>query len=149
MLTATFAPTSRVRAATASPSRLTVVYDDTCGLCIRCRHWLEGQPTHVPLDFVPTSAPWARERWGDDLPWLGYELIVVSDRGEAWIGPAAFLMCLWATRAYREWSYRLSSPAMAPLARWFFERVSSRRHDLARWLGSAEPCDEAGCHHRK
>ena len=33
--------------------RLTVLYDATCGFCVRCRRWLEAQPKLVRLDFVP------------------------------------------------------------------------------------------------
>jgi predicted DCC family thiol-disulfide oxidoreductase YuxK len=117
----------------ADPSRLTVLYDERCAFCCRCRDWLIGQPTHLPIGFVAAGSPVATARYGD-LPWLGADLVVVSDRGEAWIGPAAFLMCLWATVAYRPWSYRLSSRALAPLAERFFHLVSTHRLRLSRSL---------------
>lgn len=140
-------PAGRVIAATRSPARLTVVYDAECALCVRCRHWLEHQPTHLPVDFMAAASDEARERYGEHLPWIGFELVVVSDRGEAWIGPAAFLMCLWATEEYRDWSFRLSGPFWAPLAESFFHQISTRRKDLARFVRPAR-CDDGRCRHR-
>lgn len=139
-----FRPEARVAAALRSPGRLTVAYDAECSLCIRCRHWLESQDTYVPLDFLDAGSTEARA-WLDSFgAWLGVELVVVSDRGEVWIGPAAFLMCLWATTEYREWSYRLSGPALAPVAEHFFRLVSARRSDLGRVLGPGG-CDDGRC----
>lgn len=139
-------PEGRVAAATQSPGSLLVLYDAGCPVCVRCRHWLEHQPTHVPLTFLATDSPEAIERFGPHLPWLGKELVVVGDRGEAWIGPAAFLVALWATVDYRLWSYRLSGPTLAPLAGRFFEQVSKRRSALGRYV--KEPaCDDDRCRH--
>ena len=56
---------------------------------------MQHQPSYVPLVFVACSGAEARARYGD-IPWLGDELIVVGDGGEVWVGPAAFLTCLWA-----------------------------------------------------
>lgn len=112
--------------APTGPTRLTVLYDERCLLCCRCRDWLISQPTHLPIGFIAAGSPVARDRYGD-LPWSGADLVVVSDRGEAWIGPAAFLTCLWATVAYRPWSYRLSGRALVPLAERFFHLVSTHR----------------------
>lgn len=108
------------------PSALTVVYDETCALCQRCRDWLEQQPTWVPVNFVAAGSTEARQRWGD-LPWLGADLVVVGDHGEAWVGPAAFLVCLWATKGYRPWAFTLSGRALAPMAERFFALVSHQR----------------------
>ena len=69
----------------------------------------------MPLAFVACTGSEARARYGD-IPWLGDELIVVGDGGEVWVGPAAFLTCLWALVEWRAWSYRLAGPAFAPLA---------------------------------
>ena len=105
--------------------RLTVLYDAECAFCVRCRAWMERQPAFVELEFVPCAEPPARYR---DIPWLGQELVAVGDDGSVWAGPAAFLVCMWALRDWREWACRLSSPALAPLARRFFASVSSRLH---------------------
>src|SRR4051794_19106018 len=102
-----------------SPRALTVLFDPTCSLCRRCRAWMEGQACYVRLAFVPCTGDEARRRYGD-IPWLGDELVVVGDCGEVWVGPAAFLTCLWALVEWREWSYRLAAPAFAPLVERFF-----------------------------
>lgn len=81
------------------------------------------------------------------VPWLGTELVVVANDGATWVGPAAFLTCLWATRRYRSWSYRLSGPTFAPLAERFFHLVSDNRRFLAR-AAHLDRCDDGTCHHR-
>jgi predicted DCC family thiol-disulfide oxidoreductase YuxK len=144
---ATLAVESRVAAALRSPRRLTVVYDGDCELCRRCRDWLRSQESYVAMDYVAAQSPTAQARYGQ-LPWLGQELVVVSDRGEVWAGPAAFLICLWALPRYREWSYRLSGPALAPLAERFFAAISHRRRRIASALGPAR-CPDGMCRHRK
>jgi predicted DCC family thiol-disulfide oxidoreductase YuxK len=128
-------------------TRLTVLYDEECALCRRCRHWLEHQPTYVPLDFLAAGSAAARERYGD-VPWLGAELVVVSDDGDVWAGPAAFLVALWATVGYRSWSFRLSGRALAPLAERFFHVISSNRKRIGAIVGSKE-CPDGRCHHRE
>ena len=102
-----------------SPTALTVVYDAGCAFCRRCRDWLAAQPTHVPLRFEAAGG-----RPG--------ELVVVADDGRAWTGPAAFVMCLWATTAYRPVSYRLRGRAGEA----FFRAVSAERHALGAMLGA-------------
>ena len=107
--------------------RLTVLYDADCAFCERCRQWMLRQVALCELAFVPCNSADARRRYRD-IPWLGSELVVVADDGSVWAGPAAFLVCMWALRDWREWSYRLCSPLLAPLARRFFDLVSSRLH---------------------
>ena len=123
--------------------RLTVLYDGGCALCIRCRDFLAASATLVPLELIACQSQVARDRYGS-VPWLGAELVVADDQGRVWVGPAAFLMCLWALRDYREWSYRLSGPLLAPLAERFFSVLSARRARIAALL--APRCDEAACH---
>ncbi|MGI9607565.1 MAG: DCC1-like thiol-disulfide oxidoreductase family protein [Acidimicrobiales bacterium] len=125
------------------PTRLTVVYDDTCELCRRCRQWLATQPTLVDLGFLASSDPSARLRYGH-LPWYKVELMVVADSGHAWIGPEAFLMCLWATRRWRATSFRLNGTAFAPVAERFFHALSSNRSVVS---GMLDPhrCNDDTC----
>jgi hypothetical protein len=104
---------------------------------------MEEQPSYVELVFMPCGSREARARYGR-VPWLGEELVVVSDEGEVWAGPAAFLVCLWALRDWREWSHRLSGPTLAPLAERFFHAISTRRRRLAVWLGW-QACPEGKC----
>ncbi len=125
---------------------ITVIYDEQCVLCRRCRHWLELQRTHLPIEFLAAGSPAARNVYGD-LPWLGEDLVVVSDSGDAWVGPAAFLMCLWATVEYRPWSYRLSGKTLSPLAERFFHLVSKQRGFIGRNINDVD-CDDGSCKHR-
>ncbi len=129
-----------------SPAALTVFYDEECELCRRCRAWLEVQPTWVPMRFVEADAEQAHRLLGQ-VPWLGTELVVIADDGATWIGPAAFLTCLWATKRYRGWSHRLSGPAFAPLAERFFTAVSSNRGRIGAFVAGDE-CVDGTCRHR-
>jgi predicted DCC family thiol-disulfide oxidoreductase YuxK len=112
------------------PRALIVLFDPTCSLCQRCRAWMLGQESYVRLTFLPCTGEEARRRFGD-IPWLADELVVVGDGGEVWVGPAAFLVCLWALTEWREWSFRLAGPAFAPLAERFFLFLSSKRRSVA------------------
>ena len=109
-------------------------------LCVRCRDFLATSRTLVPLELLACQSRDARERYGS-VPWLGEELVVVSDEGDVWVGPAAFLVSMWALADYREWSYRLSGPAFAPLAERFFVALSSRRRRIAGFF-SKPRCEE-------
>lgn len=121
-------------------NKLTVLYDGQCALCVRCHDFLATSRTLVPLELLDCHSRDARERFGS-VPWLGEELVVVSDEGDVWAGAAAFLVALWALADYREWSYRLSGPALAPLAERFFVALSSQRRRMAGFL---RPRCEAG-----
>lgn len=124
------------------PAALTVVYDASCEFCRRCRVWLAGQPTWVPVDFLAADDPWLTTA-APGLP-VGEELVVLADTGEVWVGTRAFIMCLWATRAHREWSYRLTGPTLEPFARRFFAALSSKRGTISALL-SADECADGAC----
>jgi predicted DCC family thiol-disulfide oxidoreductase YuxK len=121
-----------------SSRSLTILYDESCALCRRCRDWLLTQPCLVPVQLVAAGSPAARSRYGSLAPWLGKELVVVDDRGNAWVGPAAFVTCLWATARYRAISYFLARPSLAPLAERFFVFVSKRRDRFGRWVSDPD-----------
>ncbi|MEM9466388.1 MAG: DCC1-like thiol-disulfide oxidoreductase family protein [Actinomycetota bacterium] len=127
--------------------RLTVVYDEECELCRRCRHWLSMQQTHLPVEFLAAGDPAARERY-ESLAWYRVELMVVADDGTAWVGPAAFVMCLWATVRWRRTAHRLRSPAFAPLAESFFHGLSSHRALLSGMLRDHRCTDDTCGAHR-
>ncbi|HVF31770.1 MAG TPA: DCC1-like thiol-disulfide oxidoreductase family protein [Acidimicrobiales bacterium] len=130
-----------------SPRQLTVVYDDDCELCRRCSTWLRCQPTHVPIELLPVSAAREEPRY-QGVPWLGAELVVIDGQGRIWVGAAAFLVCLWATRDWREWSYRLSGPSLAPLAERFFHAISAHRGRIGAFLGpTTDDCGVGRCAH--
>ena len=117
--------------------RLTIVYDEHCAVCRRARDWLLTQPTFLPIELIAAGSAAARARYRG-LPWMGKELVAADDQGNVWVGPAAFLTALWATRRYRAWSYRLSGDKLAPLAQSFFKMVSTRRHRWSRFLEDEE-----------
>lgn len=125
------------------PKRLTVVYDDECELCRRCRHWLATQPLLVDVSFLSASDPRAIERYGD-LPWFRTELVVLTDQGFAWIGGEAFVMALWATRRWRTLSYRISGPSFGWLAERFFHALSSNRSVVSGML-TPHRCESDTC----
>ncbi len=125
------------------PTRLTVVYDDDCELCRRCRHWLATQPTLVEMRFLATSDPLVQEIYGH-LPWYRVELMVVTDTGVAWVGPEAFVMSLWATRRWRSMSYRISGRAFRPMAEKFFHTLSANR-SLVSGMLTPHRCESDSC----
>jgi len=122
---------------------LTVLYDPGCALCMRCCDWLREQKQLVPLRMLACTSEEARSRFGV-IPWLGEELVVVSDEGDVWAGPAAFLVCMWTLEDWREWSYTLSTGALAPLAERFFRALSSRRRAIAALLWP-DRCEGGTC----
>jgi predicted DCC family thiol-disulfide oxidoreductase YuxK len=126
-------------------SRLTILYDERCAFCLRCRDWLATQPCLVPVELLGAGSAEARRRYGA-MPWLGNELVVVDGSGRVWVGPPAFLMCLWATARYRGWACTLSKPGYERHAERFFVYVSKRRSAWGRWLDRDDPdcsyCDD-------
>jgi predicted DCC family thiol-disulfide oxidoreductase YuxK len=126
-------------------TKLTVLYDERCALCRRARDWLLTQPCLVEVELVASGSAVAKERYGA-VPWLGAELVAADQEGRVWVGPAAFLTCLWATVRYRPWAYRLSGPTLVPLAERFFMFISKRRDRWSAWLGREDPscswCDQ-------
>jgi predicted DCC family thiol-disulfide oxidoreductase YuxK len=118
--------------------KLTVLYDAACEVCVRSRYWLGAQPAFVALEFLPCDSDAARARYGA-VPWLGEELVVVSDDGDVWAGTAAFLVCLWALVEWRDASYSLTALPLVPFVDRFFHTLSSRR----KWIATLLP--HAGC----
>jgi predicted DCC family thiol-disulfide oxidoreductase YuxK len=113
--------------------RLTVLYDPDCEFCRRCRRWLETEPALVELEFLGRDTPVAEERFGR-IEAGADELVIVSDEGGVYRGPNAFIMCLYALRDYRDWSFRLADPTLQPLARRALDWLSHNRLRLGRWL---------------
>jgi len=117
-------------------TRLTVLYDPTCGFCVKCRRWLLLQPAFVELEFWPAGGAEAARRFpqlqGSGPP---EELVVVDDEGGVYRGAQAWLMCLWALSEYREWAGRLATPLLLPFARAAFATVSSTRHTISELVG--------------
>ena len=122
--------------------RLTVLYDARCGLCSWARRWARLQPAFVELIFIASDSDEARRRF-PDLARHGepVELIVVNDEGGVYRGDDAWLMCLYALEDYREWSLRLATPGLKPLARQAFAMLSRSRTRVSRWLGLMADAD--------
>lgn len=121
--------------APASPRRLTVLYDAGCGVCVRARTWLEGQPAYAALEFVPAGSRRARERFPTlDVDATLRELHVVAEDGRVWSGARAWVLCLWALQATRSLSLRLSGPNSMALAKRVVARLSERRYTLSQVL---------------
>lgn len=117
-------------------SSLTLLYDPTCGLCQRVHGWLADQPKLVELRMIPIKTDGARKRF----PQLNHELTskdltVISDIGEVYLGPKAWLMVLWSLCRYRDWSYRLSSPELLPTTRRVVSLISQHRYQISRAAG--------------
>ena len=119
---------------------LHVLYDEKCALCQRCRLWLMRQPAFIELRFVALQSPETECRF----PGIGAlrpeeQLLAVSDAGDVYKGPNAWIMCLYALREYREWAQRLAHPALLPLARRVCELVSENRLSISRQFAGRRP----------
>jgi len=120
--------------------KLTVLYDATCGFCVKCRWWIQNQPKLVEVEMLPSRFAEARERF-PELADGKEELVAIDENGGVYRGTNAWLMTLWALEEYREWAERLASPALRPFARGAFAIVSGSRKKLSSWFGMA-PEDE-------
>lgn len=115
--------------------KLYVLYDSSCGLCVKAAAWLARQPVYLDLETIPAGSHKAHALFPNLTRPTVDELIVVADSGEVYEGTSAWLMCLYALRAYRVWSFRLATPAWRPLARRAITLLSQHRKDLSRLLG--------------
>ncbi|MGC4015858.1 MAG: DUF393 domain-containing protein [Luteolibacter sp.] len=124
---------------------LTIFFDARCGLCNRFRRWLMTRPARVSIRFIPYDSeealrlfPRIREVHADQ------NVVVLADDGRWWQGPAAWLTCLWATRDYAAWSYRLASPALQPLVARAIYLISENRLRLSTLLRLPQDTELAG-----
>ncbi|MEM9414779.1 MAG: DCC1-like thiol-disulfide oxidoreductase family protein [Planctomycetota bacterium] len=122
---------------------LTVLYDPTCGLCVRCRQWLAKQPALIPLRFVPQGsrrqlAMFPGLATHTDEQGRPEELVVVDDAGRVYRNDKAWVMCFYALREYRSLSMRLAKPGMAGLARRAYHLIAANRRALSWLIGGDE-----------
>jgi predicted DCC family thiol-disulfide oxidoreductase YuxK len=125
--------------------RLYIIYDARCGLCSWAKRWLMRQPALVDLRFIPSGSALS-ERLFPGLTRPGEipeELVVVSDQGGVYRNDNAWIMCLFALEAYREWANRLAHPLLRPLARQAFSLLSKGRSRISRWLSLASEVEIA------
>ena len=118
---------------------LTVFYDGECGLCHACRQWLSQQAQYLEIRFVAFQSNTAQEI----LPTLAdyqpdRQLVALSDDGGIYLGDDAWIMCFYALVEYREWSQRLASPALRPLAKRLCRLISNNRLALSRFCPNSE-----------
>ena len=114
-----------------------MLYDASCGVCSRCRAWLQHEYWLVPVRFLDRDDPEAEERFPGLRGIAGRrdEMAVATPDGRYYLGDKAWLMCLWALRDYRAWSRRLASPMLRPLARRLYGMVSSSRYGISEAMG--------------
>lgn len=120
--------------------QLTVLYDPTCGFCVRCRQWLDKQPKLIAMRFIPQGSS-SQQKLYPDLQYLTdekgrpEELIVIDQIGKVYRDDKAWVMCFYALRAYRPLAMRLARPGMAGLARRAYAAISTNRRALSAFLG--------------
>lgn len=125
--------------------RLYVLYDADCGLCSWAKRWLMRQSTLVELEFIPAGSAVA-QRLFPALTRAGErpeELVVVSNQGAVYREFGAWIMCLFALEAYRDWANRLAHPLLRPFAREAFALLSRERPRISRWLSLASEVEIA------
>ena len=120
--------------------QLTVLYDPTCGFCVRCRQWLDKQPKLIAMRFLPQGSSKQQTLYPDlqyltDAQGRPEELIVVDDTGKVYRDDKAWVMCFYALTNYRPLAMRLAKPGMAGLARKAYAALSSNRRAISALLG--------------
>lgn len=123
--------------------KLFVLYDASCGLCVRAARWLKDQPAFIEVEPIPAGSHKAAMLFPDlrTSP-TPDELLVIADTGEVYRDLAAWLMCLYALRRYRSWSLRLSRPGWEPLARRAVRFLTDHRETVSGVFG-LQPTFEA------
>ena len=58
-------------------ARLTILYDERCTFCLRCRDWLATQPCLIPVELLAAGSVGAKRRYGA-VAWRGSALAVVD-----------------------------------------------------------------------
>ncbi|HZW29629.1 MAG TPA: DUF393 domain-containing protein [Isosphaeraceae bacterium] len=125
--------------------RLYILYDARCGLCSWAKRWLMRQHALLDLRFIPAGSALS-QRLFPGLSRPGEppeELVVVSDQGAVYRDGSAWIMCLFALAAYREWANRLAHPLLRPMARQAFSLLSKERSRISRWLSLASDVEIA------
>jgi predicted DCC family thiol-disulfide oxidoreductase YuxK len=133
-------------------AKLTVLFDNRCGVCRFCKGWLETQNKYVPLETVALYSEEAWKRYpglrneagvpvfletasGWEInPNAKEDLTVVDDEGGVYYNTDAWIMCLYALKDYRIWSGRLNRPALRPLAKNIFCTLSKYRKSTSQVL---------------
>jgi predicted DCC family thiol-disulfide oxidoreductase YuxK len=114
---------------------LTLFYDPKCGLCRAFRKWMLGQESYCRLEFVPYTSGLARRLLPEIVNMdAGREIVVMSDEGDIWQGPEAWVVSLWVLKKWRGWAKRMATPALLPLAGKVCHLISANRLTLSKLL---------------
>ena len=113
---------------------LTILYDDRCGFCRHCAYWLSKQNTFLKLELLSSRSSEVAARYPTLASRAGAELLVVDNHGGVYVEGDAWIMCLYALKAYRRWSFRLASELLRPFARKMFAILSRNRLSISRYL---------------
>jgi hypothetical protein len=103
------------------------------------------QPTLIDLRFIPAGSAVAERLFPNLTPAGGpvEELVVISEQGGVYRNGSAWIMCLFALEAYRDWANRLAHPFLRPMARQAFVLLSKQRARISRWLSLASEVEIA------
>lgn len=120
-------------------NELTVLYDPTCGFCVRCRQWLDKQPKLIEMRFLPQGSSKQQTLYPGlhtltDAEGRPEELIVIDDTGKVYRDDKAWVMCFYALSHYRPLAMRLAGPGMAGLARRAYAAISTNRRAISALL---------------
>lgn len=121
---------------TTALNRLTVLYDGECGLCgqLKCR--LQDEPVWIELEFLALQDPSVIERFpGIDAYHPTQHLVIVGNNGRVYCAENAWIMILYATKAFRGLALQLSEPGMKTLAKEACAWVSGNRKGISQWCG--------------
>lgn len=125
-----------MRIATPEIKRLTVLYDGECGLCGKLKRRLEGEPVWIELEFMALQNPTVPQRFpGIEVYQPTRHLVVVSDTRNVYCAENAWIMILYATKAFRELALQLSNPGMKTLAKEACGWASGNRQNISQWCG--------------
>ena len=116
--------------------RLTVLYDGECGLCTRLKQRLEDEPVWIELEFLALQSPLVLQRFpGIEAYEPTRHLVIISDTRHVYCAENAWIMILYATKAFRGLALQLSQPGMKSLAQEACAWVSGNRRGIDQWCG--------------
>lgn len=123
---------------------LYVLYDAKCTVCVASAEWLGSHAQHEALKLIDARGAFANQYF-HTIEKRGEELVVVSEAGEVWWGPSAFLVCFWAMKSTHWLAQFASFELVLPFAEMLFRVVSDHRAALAPLLGMPVCEDEHSC----
>lgn len=120
-----------MRKTPAQIQRLTVLFDEECSLCARLKYRLQSETLWIELEFLAYQHPSTGERFpGVEAFEPQKHLVVVDDNQQIYCAESAWIMVLYATRAYRDLSVKLAAPGFRHLARVACTWISQNRRAL-------------------